>query len=298
MNGFIQLGYYFAKGIIGGFKFPVGVSFDVTNKCNLRCRHCYFFQQNHQQELSDDEFLKNIKEIRQKHPSIIHASWVGGEPLLRKNVVKERMKFFPFNMVVTNGSFELPSWNNCVFNISIDGTKEYYEKIRGVGNYDRAKKNANRNDIHVNIACVLNNENYHCIDDLIKEWKETKIKGINFDFYTPIAGIEDDLWLSWEKRDEIVLKLIELKKKYGNFLLNSKPILELMLSKNSKRTTPNCLVPKAVICLDPMGNRKLPCVIGNKADCARCGCIVAFSIHSIFTKKQIASFLTTKKLFS
>ena len=201
-------------------------------------------------------------------------------------------------MVVTNGSLELPSWNNCVFNISIDGTKEYYEKIRGAGNYDRAKRNANREDIHVNIACVLNNENYYCIDDLIKEWKETKIEGINFDFYTPIAGIEDDLWLDWKKRDEIVLKLIELKKKYGNFLLNSKPILESMLSKNSERITSNCLVPKAVICFDPMGNRKLPCVIGNKADCARCGCIVAFSMDSIFAKKQIASFLVTKKLFS
>ena len=35
-------------------------------------------------------------------------------------------------MVVTNGSIELPKWKNCVFNISIDGTKEYYEKIRGL----------------------------------------------------------------------------------------------------------------------------------------------------------------------
>jgi len=298
MNSFIQLGYYFLKGIVGDFNFPIGVSFDVTNKCNLRCKHCYFFQQNHQQELDDDDFLKKVNEIKQKYPSIIQASWVGGEPLLRKNIVEKGTKLFPFNMVVTNGSLELPKWKNCVFNISIDGTKEYYEKIRGVGNYEKAKKNANRDDIHVNIACVLNKENYHCVEDLLEEWKQTKIGGVNFDFYTPISGIKDDLWLSWDKRDAIILKLIGLKNKYGNFLLNSKSVLELMLSENSKHETLNCLLPKAIICLDPMGKRKLPCVIGNKADCSKCGCIVAFSIKSIFEKKQIESFLITKKLFS
>ncbi len=296
MNSYIQLSYYFLKGAASGFRFPVGVSFDVTNKCNLRCRHCYFFQQNNQQELSDENFLEKVKEIKQKTPSIIHASWVGGEPLLRKNVVQEGMRLFPFNMVVTNGSLELPNWENCVFNISIDGTKEYYEKIRGVGNYEKAKRNANRDDIHVNIACVLNRENYVCVEDLLEEWKQTKIGGVNFDFYTPIAGIQDDLWLNWEERDAVILKLIKLKKKYGNFLLNSRPILELMLSRNSKNK--RCLVPEAVICLDPMGKRKLPCVIGDKADCSRCGCIVSFSMESIFKKKQVGSFLVTKKLFS
>jgi hypothetical protein len=67
------------------------------------------------------------------------------------NAVEEGMKLFPYNMVVTNGSLELPRWRNCVFNISVDGTKEPYEKIRGTGNYDEVKKNANRDDIHINI---------------------------------------------------------------------------------------------------------------------------------------------------
>jgi hypothetical protein len=35
----ILLSYYFLKGVIRGFEFPVGVSFDVTNRCNLRCKH-------------------------------------------------------------------------------------------------------------------------------------------------------------------------------------------------------------------------------------------------------------------
>ena len=84
MNNFIKLGYYFVKGLIGGFKFPVAASFDVTNKCNLRCRHCYFFQQNYQKELSDEELINKIKEIRTNNPSIIQASWVGGGTVVEK----------------------------------------------------------------------------------------------------------------------------------------------------------------------------------------------------------------------
>lgn len=84
MNSYLKLGHYFLKGMIFGFKFPVGVSFDVTNRCNLRCRHCYFFPQNHQQELNDVELLAKIKETKTKFPSIIHASWVGGNHYLEK----------------------------------------------------------------------------------------------------------------------------------------------------------------------------------------------------------------------
>lgn len=71
-----------------------------------------------------------------------------------------------------------------------------------------------------------------------------------------------------------------------------------MKSDNSKKITSNCILPKAAVCLDPIGNRKLPCVIGNKADCKKCGCVVPFQIESVIVKKQIESFLVTKKLFT
>jgi len=295
---YLKLSYYFIKNALSGIQFPVGISIDVTNRCNLRCKTCYFFQQNHKEELGDAELLSKIREIKDKFPSIIHASWVGGEPLLRKEIVEKGLKLFPFNMVVTNGSMELPKWKNCVFNVSVDGTKEYYEKIRGLNIYDKVKKHANRDDIHVNIACVLNKMNCRCIEPLLEEWSDTKIGGINFDFYTPVRGIKEDLWLDWKDRDKIIDQLLALKKEYGNFILNSKSILNLMKSDKSKKITSNCILPKAVICLDPMGNRKLPCVIGRKADCEKCGCVVPFQIESVIVKKQIESFQVTKKLFT
>lgn len=154
MSNYSKIIYQIFKRYFWGIKFPIGISIDVTHRCNLKCKHCYFLKQNYKSELSEEIFLKKIKEIKKDYPSIIHASWVGGEPLLRKSLVKKGMKLFPFNMIVTNGTMRLPKWKNCAFNISVDGTKKYYEKIRGVNFYDKVKQNANRKDISVNISCV------------------------------------------------------------------------------------------------------------------------------------------------
>ena len=64
MNKSIKLGHYFLKSVLFGTKFPMALSVDVTNKCNLRCKHCYFFQQNHKNELSEEDLLKKVKEIK------------------------------------------------------------------------------------------------------------------------------------------------------------------------------------------------------------------------------------------
>lgn len=298
MANYFKIAEYFSKILFFGIKYPVGMSIDVTNKCNLRCKHCYFFQQNQEKELSDSELLNRIKVFKKAYPSMEQATWVGGEPLLRKDLIIEGMKLFPFNMIVTNGTKELPNWKNCVFNVSVDGTKKYYEKIRGAGLYEKVKMNADRDDIRVNIACVLNKENYFCIEDLLEEWAKTKVRGVTFDFYTPIRGIKSDLWLNWQERDQIIRKLMDLRKKYGGFLLDSEPVLELMLSENSQKLTTNCIVPKAVVCMDSAGNIKRPCVMGNKADCSRCGCIIPFLIESFAVRKQLGTFTSVKNGFT
>lgn len=298
MTSYLISGYYLFKNALFGWRFPVGISVDVTNRCNLSCRHCYFNQQVQSEELDDRQMLERVKQIKREYPSIIHATWVGGEPLLRKGVVGEGMKLFPFNMVVTNGCIELPKWKNCVFNVSVDGTKEYHERMRGADTYDSTKKHADRDDVHVNLACVLTNENYYCIEDMLIEWKDTRVGGINFDFYTPIRGIDEELWIDWNRRNRIVDKLLSLRMRYGDFILNSVPVLELMKSESSRTITSDCILPKAVICLDALGRRKLPCVIGNKADCSRCGCVIPFQIESVIVRKQLSSFTVTRRLFT
>lgn len=93
-------------------KFVIGphqISFDITNKCNLRCLHCYNSSgTNHQSEneLSDKEVIKFIDDF--KDIKLLNFCFCGGETLLRKDLILEccrRLKEYSCcNLsMVTNG---------------------------------------------------------------------------------------------------------------------------------------------------------------------------------------------------
>lgn len=278
--------------------FPLGISVDITNRCNLRCKHCYYFKQNQGGELGDEELLLRIQELKNNYPSVIHAAWLGGEPLLRKELLVQCVKLFPINMIVTNGTMELPVIKNSVFNVSVDGTRKYYESVRGSGVYDKVKYNANRNDIRVNVTCVLNRLNSDCVEEFLNEWKNTHIRGISFSFYTPQRGVDDSLYLDGTQRDRIIERLLDLKRKYGSFIINSRSTLKLMKSKTSLEITTRCMSPGAFLSIDAKGKIKSPCVMGSGADCSRCGCVVPFEMESVLRRKHLDSILTVKKFYS
>lgn len=274
------------------------ISIDVTQKCNLKCKHCYFYNYGKEVELNDEKFLARLKELKQTYP-LVHASWIGGEPLLRKDLVEEGMKLFPLNMVVTNGTLKLPSWNNCVFNVSVDGTKEYYEKVRGPY-YDLVKKNADRKDIKVNLTCVLSRLNADCIEPLLEEWSKTYVRGIGFSFYTPIEGMDKDICLTLDERDVLIDKLLKLKKtKYKGFIINSGDTLSLMKSENVSEVTERCLVPKMIYSMQTDGKRKPKCMLGRKADCSKCGCMIAYGAANKPTLlKKMRGLMFFKNMFT
>jgi len=290
--------YFLIRRIFLKVGFPLGISVDITNRCNLRCKHCYFLKQNQSEELCDEEFLLRIQELKKNYPSVIHAAWLGGEPLLRKELLFQCVRLFPINMIVTNGTIELPVIKNGVFNVSVDGTRKYYESIRGTGLYDKVKDNANRNDIRINVACVLNRLNADCVEAFLNEWKNTYIQGISFSFYTPQRGIDDPLYLDGAKKDRVIDRILNLKKEYGDFIINSCSTLKLMKSITSSEITTRCMSPRAFLSIDAKGKIKSPCVMGSDADCLRCGCVVPFEIESVLRRKHLDSILTVTKFYT
>ncbi|HLV33048.1 MAG TPA: radical SAM protein [Chitinispirillaceae bacterium] len=290
--------YYLIKRSFFKVSFPLGISVDITNRCNLQCKHCYFLKQNQKGELGDEELLLRIQELKINYPSVMHAGWLGGEPLLRKELLVQCAQLFPLNMIVTNGTIELPVINNSVYNVSVDGTREYYESIRGTGVYDKVKDNADRNDIRINVACVLNRLNGDCVESFLKEWKNTHIQGISFSFYTPQRGVDDSLYLNDVQKDKIIDRILILKKEYGNFILNSRSILKLMKSTTSSEITTRCMSPRALLSIDAKGKIKNPCVMGSDADCSRCGCVVPFEIESVVKRRHFDSMRMVKKFYT
>lgn len=295
---FLKSIFFLIKRSFFKVHYPLGISVDITNRCNLRCKHCYFLEQNRTEELSDEVLIDRITQIKIMYPSLMHAGWLGGEPLLRKELLIQCTKLFPLNMIVTNGTMELPALSNSVFNVSVDGTREYYEQIRGAGHYEKVKANADRNDIRVNVACVLNKINHECVKPMLEEWKNTSVQGISFSFYTPQKGIDDSLYLDGVDKDAVINHIIELKKEYGDFILNSRSVLNLMRSGTSSEITSRCKSPTAILSIDAKGNIKSPCVMGSGVDCSRCGCVVPFEIESVVGRRHFDSMRMVKKFYT
>src|SRR5204862_3964177 len=79
--------------------------------------------------------------------------------------------------------------------------------------------------------------------------------------------------------------LFELKQKYPGTINMMDSTLDLMRSKNSKRVTDNCEFRLKAFALGPTGEPKGKCMMGDDADCDRCGCVVPFHMATLSSRR-------------
>lgn len=147
----------------------------LTNKCNLRCPHCYMRAKDGlDNELSSEEFIKLISDFSDNGGERIVFS--GGEISLVNDylsVLKHSKKLGLYNLVITNGTLwtddeisEAAAYIDCV-QISIDGYDEISNaKIRGKGSFEKSLK---------------------CIDSFLNSGVETLLT------VTPLYGFENEI---------------------------------------------------------------------------------------------------------
>ena len=152
-------------------KFPLRVSWRLTDRCNLRCLHCYATCENEakQKELS----LEKIKSVVDKleDANIFEISLTGGEIFVR-NDLKEIIEYINSKNIAlalfTNATLILSNYewlkkcNIRRYNISLDGLEEEHDKLRGKGNFRRtmeAIKLLKKDSARIVINCVINSLN-------------------------------------------------------------------------------------------------------------------------------------------
>lgn len=233
---------------------------------------------------------------------IIHATWVGGEPTLRPDVLEAAATETPLNWVVTNGMKvkktmagpDCTNWDienlpkNVWFIVSLDGVGGYHNMSRAhVGLYEKIysrffKTHRSRRTI---TTTTLHKGNINQAKDLLREWQTSSILGMTFEFATPIGRSADpSLDIVGETRNKVIDELIHLKRRYGSFMRNSVSGLEMQRSENLPRWVgaKNCPTVKYSVSFDSLGRVKTPCILGSslenprgkKPNCAACGCHV------------------------
>jgi len=284
LSKYMSIKFFKSKPFIYG-------SADIINVCNLHCSHCYWWKtrRNELDELSPGDWKEIIKQTFKKHRVYV-VTLVGGEPMMRQDIIKVFCDEMPRRIcVVTNGTYPLVRFDKLYFYwVSLDGTEQVHDSIRGKGSYAKTKKNIldyisgpARNgkpawkDIW--ITMTINSLNYTTIEDLIDEWKDT-INKIGFQFHTPFAD-NDPLWLPFgDTRTDIINNIQRLRTKYPDFIMNTEKQLELMKGNwGGIKTTPVNCPSWAILSLDHKGMSKQPCCIGSsdskamKPICEKCG---------------------------
>ena len=284
---------YFHIGLkYAGYKFfnrksPLYGSADIINVCNLHCEHCYWWLNRKENEDLTLEQWKKIIDEKFKKQHVFIITLVGGEPMLRPDVVELFVKEFPKRIcVVTNGTFPIPSLKDIYFYwISIDGTEKIHNEIRGQDTWAKTRKNVidyveNNGEKawkDIWITMTINSRNYMTVRNVIEDWKDYSNK-IGFQFHTPFMK-GDPLWLPFgEKRTKLVDEIIEMKQEYGDYIINPNSQLELMKkSWGGKDIVPVDCPTWAILSVDHMGREKTPCCIGSaeknslKPRCEECG---------------------------
>jgi radical SAM protein with 4Fe4S-binding SPASM domain len=157
------------------------VEWDITYKCNLRCKHCLVDAGiGLPNELNTDECLEIIDELAKHRFRLIVFS--GGEPFIRHDFLRilEYASDKGFIVkILTNATLVTPEiarkLRKCevmFVQTSLEGAnKATHDKIRGEGSFDKAIagiKNMVAQNVSVGVATVLTSENYLELEELAR----------------------------------------------------------------------------------------------------------------------------------
>ena len=174
-------------------KKPV-VVWNVTQRCNLRCVHCYAHSKDidYKNELTTEEGKALIDDLADFGCPVLLFS--GGEPLMRKDL-PELAGYATSKgiraVISTNGTMiteemamTLKDIGLSYVGISLDGMRETNDSFRGIeGSFDRALKglrNCQKAGIKVGLRFTINRHNVHDIPAIFDLMEEENIPRICF----------------------------------------------------------------------------------------------------------------------
>lgn len=199
--------------IITNYKISLEADFTIaiapTLNCNFSCSYCY--QNKNSSFLNTENADVIISFIKKLYLQKINLQWIGGEPLLNKDMIyyiSKKLKEIPYNSTLYTNAYLLDSALvndlmdlkiNEVY-LTIDGNEEEHNKRRNINGklstYSTIKKNIEKiierydSKIRIVIKTNLDKTNAPTYNELINDFRHLKNK-IRFN-YTP-AYIKENM---------------------------------------------------------------------------------------------------------
>lgn len=155
----------------------------ITDKCNLKCKHCYIGKPKNV-ELP----IENIKNLLEEFEQMqgLRVLITGGEPLLHSNfaLLNQILPHYRLRKILlTNGLLLedtiLRDLNVQEIQFSVDGMRKGHEAIRGEGTFDKVLSKIDKAlnlGFDVSIATMIHKENLDEFDEMEKLFKSLGVK--------------------------------------------------------------------------------------------------------------------------
>ncbi len=246
LSSFFHFAGFGIKTILFRKKDPILGTVIITDKCNLKCRHCSV--NNITAIVHPYAHIK--KEMQQLYDMGVRILffcggetflWKDGSRTLRDLVVEAKEMGFLIVNVVTNGTFPIDLPEADLILLSLDGDQERHNRIRG-NTYDLIMENI-RNATSDNICfyMAVNQINKGAIRDVCIKARDTKnVRAVSFNFHTPYPDTKE-LALSKEEKADCCDVICQMMKE-GAPVFNLRSAFPALINNSFPTPCHQCVV--------------------------------------------------------
>ena len=195
------------KTVLFRKKDPILGTVIVTDKCNLKCKHCSV----NNITAVVHPYAQIRAEMQQLYDMGIRILffcggetflWKDGDKTIKDLVIEAKKMGFLIVNVVTNGTFPIDLPEADLILLSLDGDKERHNAIRG-DTYDTIMQNIkNATADNICFYMAINQINKDAIRDVCLTARDTKnVRAVSFNFHTPYPDTRE-LALSKEEKKQ------------------------------------------------------------------------------------------------
>ena len=256
----------------------------ITHHCNLRCLHCY--QENYDQVMDAGlafGTLEKYLRFLEGRELTGQVNLTGGEPLthplfweLAHRIRENRLRLG----ILTNGTLidegtarRLAELSPVFIQVSLDGTREFHDEIRGAGSFDRALEGIDllkKQGVKILVSFTAQKKNYRDFTELSKICREHRVDKLWWD--RVVSSDMQNIALSTEEFEEISRQAARRRRRYrrlnGTSMVNCGRALQFLATGRPCRYRCGAGGDLLIVLADGsvMPCRRLPFVIGNIRD--------------------------------
>ena len=245
-SSFMRFASFGVKTILFRKKQPILGTVIITDKCNLKCKHCSV--NNITAIVHSYEKVKG--EMRQLYDMGVRILffcggetflWKDGEKTLRDLVIEAKEMGFLIVNVVTNGTFPIDLPEADLILLSVDGDKEKHNEIRGE-TYDLIMKNIeNATADNICFYMAINQINKNTIRNVCERARDMKnVRAVSFNFHTPYPDTRE-LALTKEEKAECCAVITQMVKE-GAPIFNLKSAFPYLIENKFPTPCHQCVV--------------------------------------------------------